>query len=394
MAAKYHQTKRQCGISRFSAAMKAVCLTAATAAAASGESFAEPRHETHASFPAQASASEIEFIALLDQAAWLSESSGTPETLADAIILPSSHLQEGADPAPEGERDNLASGNTQLGQAPPDRELVFLRRQVVLLAPGESQFDIGMTYSYFNDELPIAVTNGGGTVVAVGEARTRQRVVAVPMEIRYGWSPGVQLFANMPVGYSNSEFAFNGFKQTEDDGGAGDLRAGSSVVLKYGQQGSPDVILTTGFTAPTGSGSFITGGFTPNSQLGEGFWALNANLLVVHTYDPCIVFYGAGYNHRFDDRQQGILVNPGEEINYQLGVGFAVNSRVTLSSSMQGAYLTEAELNGDRIEGSTLEPMRMRMAVTLTKECHIVEPFADIPMTEDAAARFGVIWTF
>jgi hypothetical protein len=200
---------------------------------------------------------------------------------------------------------------------------------------------------------------------------------------------------NLPFGYSNSELAFDGFKATNDDFGLADLRAGASFLALPGDRYYPDVIVTTGFTAPTGEGSYVAGNVvTPNSQLGEGVWALNANVLIVHTIDPVVVFYGGGYNHRFDDRQQGILVNPGEEIDYQLGVGFAVNPRITLSSSLQGVYLTEYELNGDSVEGSTFEPIRMRFAVTASHRCRIVEPFAEVPMTDDGAARLGVIWTF
>lgn len=313
-------------------------------------------------------------------------------SVADSILLPVAYAaQEQVPGQPEAD---LGNSETTLGQAPPENELVFLRRQTVLLAPGEWQFDTGFAYSYFDGDRPIAVTGGGGAVVGVAEARVRQRLIAVPLDFRYGWLPGVQLYAGMPVGYTNAEFGFPGFKDTEDDGGVGDFRAGGSIMLRYGQRGDPDVILTTGFTAPTGNGSYVTGGVVPNSQLGEGFWAINANLLFIQTYDPCVVFYGVGYNHRFEDTQLGILVDPGEEVNYQLGVGFAVNSRITLSGALQGAYISEVEFNDDRIEGSTLEPMRMRMAVTMSKHCRIVEPFAEIPMTDDAAARIGVVWTF
>jgi hypothetical protein len=319
-------------------------------------------------------------------------SNSAGSSIADAILLPAAYAAQEQVPGEPGA--DLGNSETTLGQAPPENELVFLRRQTVLLAPGEWQFDTGLAYSYFDGDRPIAITGGGGAVVGIDEARVRQRLVAVPLDFRYGWLPGVQLYAGMPVGYSNAEFGFPGFKDTEDDGGIGDFRAGSSIVLCYGQAGDPDVILTTGFTAPSGNGSYVSGGVVPNSQLGEGFWAINANLLFVQTYDPCVVFYGVGYNHRFEDTQQGILVDPGEEVNYQLGVGFAVNSRITLSGALQGAYISEVAVNNDLVEGSTLEPMRMRMAVTMSKHCRIVEPFAEIPMTDDAAARIGVVWTF
>jgi hypothetical protein len=87
-------------------------------------------------------------------------------------------------------------------------------------------------------------------------------------------------------------------------------------------------------------------------------------------------------------------VQAGEEITYQLGVGFAVNERVTLSSALQGAFITETKIEGERIEGSILEPIRMRFAATISRNCRIVEPFAEIAMTDDAPSRLGVTWTF
>lgn len=305
------------------------------------------------------------------------------------------NLQDDAPPATDSAAaGDIGSSETELGSEPPSNELVFLRRQTVLLAAGSAQFDVGVVYAHLDDDRPIGLLDNNGDLVGIAEARTRQRLLIVPMEIRYGLTDRMQLYANMPVGYSNSEIGFNNFKQTDDDAGIGDLRTGVSTLLRQGECGSPDVILTLGGTAPTGEAETPLQGVIPNSQLGQGYWAVNANLLVIHTLDPCVLFYGAGYNHRFDETFDGIRVNPGEEINYQLGVGFAVNSHVTLSGSFQGAYLTEFAADGDRIEGSTVEPMAMRLAVTVAKGHKIVEPFASIPMTDDAPATIGVVWTY
>jgi len=109
-----------------------------------------------------------------------------------------------------------------------------------------------------------------------------------------------------------------------------------------------------------------------------------------------VLFYGLGYRHRFDDNfQLGVRANPGEQFIYQLGMGFASNEKVTLSTSFLGLYVTEDEVNGRRVQGGITEPMRLRFSATIAKPCKIVEPFAEIGMTRDAAnSRIGITWTY
>ena len=135
---------------------------------------------------------------------------------------------------------------------------------------------------------------------------------------------------------------------------------------------------------------------SPESRLGEGFWAASGNFLLVHTYDPVIVYYGLGVRFRFEEEFPGNqVVNPGGQYIYQLGVGFAVNDRVTLSTSFLGADIPEFRINGQRLQGSIQEPMRLRFAATIARPRNIVEPFAEIGMTDDASsATVGIIWTY
>jgi len=297
------------------------------------------------------------------------------------------------EPIAEGRSGPIASEQTELGSAPQSNELVFLRRQTVLLEAGACQFDIGFAYAHLDGQDSVAILDNGD-VIGVADARTRRRLLTIPLEIRYGLTDRVQLYCNVPFGYANSELAFPGFKESDDRGGIGDTRFGASMLVRQGVCYSPDVVVTVGATAPTADTPFPRVGLAPGAQLGEGYWAINTNLLCVHTVDPCVLFYGVGYNHRFDTTFQGVRVNPGEEINYQFGVGFAVNSQLTFSSIFQGAYLTETALDGDRLEGTTLEPMAVRFAVTWARCNKLFEPFAEIPMTDDAAARIGLTWTY
>jgi len=280
-----------------------------------------------------------------------------------------------------------------LGRAPPERGLQFLRRQAILLPPGDYQFDIGVNYTLFEADL---TTAPGGILT---ETNVRQRILTVPLEIRYGLTEKMQLSLYVPFGWVNTEVSSFGMDDFDNSGGIGDIRFALSRVMRRsrGCYSDPDIILTFGATAPTGDSDVVQALLgSPVGQLGGGFWAASWNLLFIHNYDPVTVFYSLGSRHRFSRTIDGIEVVPGDEYIYQLGVGFAVNSSVTLSSSFLGEYITEPELDGFRQAGLIREPMRMRFAATIANSCrdYLVEPFAEIGMTESApSARIGITWT-
>ena len=164
----------------------------------------------------------------------------------------------------------------------------------------------------------------------------------------------------------------------------------------------PTVLATVGFAAPTGQANLADALSAPGSTLGEGFWSLTTGLTCIRTYDPVVLFYGFGYRHRFQNVfDPGITVNPGKQIFYRLGVGFAVNPRVTFSSAFIGSYITDDFVNNTRIEGSTEEPLQLRLALTVAKphkgsrnSVETLEPFVNFGLTDAAAnAVIGLSWT-
>ncbi|MGE3313742.1 MAG: transporter [Planctomycetaceae bacterium] len=284
----------------------------------------------------------------------------------------------------------------KLGDAAESNNLQFLRTQAVLLEPGQWQFDWGLTYSVLDNHFPTAIVDGGGDVVGVTDTRVRQRQLIVPLALRYGWSESIQLFTNLPVGWANTEVSLGGIDEDSNVGGLGDIEAGASVLLKSATEPyGADIIATLSFSAPTGDATLPASALDPADTMGEGYWSLSQSFLFVHTIDPVVVFYGVGYRHRFDnDFGDDIHADPGEEFNYQLGTGFAVNPWITLSGSVLGAYLTNLEINGHDIEGTDRDPIRLRLSLTAAKGCCIIEPFAEVGMTEDAASRVGVVFTY
>ena len=290
-------------------------------------------------------------------------------------------------------KGTLAEAET-LGREPEDNSLQFLRADTVLLKPGQFQYDYGITYSKFDHTLPLLVNIDPNTV-GVTHADFRVREMRVPLGVRYGLARRIQLFLNVPFGWANTEFTFPGFDEFENDGGLGDIVFGGTFLLREGDREKSDVILTLATVAPTGNDPFTPAGLSPSSPtLGGGTWSIGSNLLFVRSYDPVVVFYGVGTRQHFLSSFEGVSFRPGGEYNYQFGIGFAVNSRVTLSTRFNGAYVSEIRLAGQRVQGTIQEPMTLGLAMTVSKEKKLVEPFIDFGLTDEATdARFGIIWT-
>lgn len=290
------------------------------------------------------------------------------------------------------EGEGIIAEAETLGEEPDDsNNLQFLRADTVLLDPGEMQFDYGLTYSLFDIELPSINSS-----TELEHARFRQRELLTPLEIRYGFTRRLQLFANAPFGWSNVEFSRSDLDLFENDGGFGDLTFGGTFLVRQGNQCCSDIVWTNSCTAPTGIDPFgpSPAGLPQAPSLGNGTWNLASNLLFIRTYDPLVVFYGFGTRQHFTRDLNGQSFRPGQEYNYNMGVGFAVNSKVTFSTRFNGAYVTEARLASQRIQGSIQEPMVVSFALTIAQCNGLVEPFIDFGLTDESLeSRFGVIWT-
>jgi hypothetical protein len=291
---------------------------------------------------------------------------------------------QGGNAAGNGQQADSLSEAERLGTAPEDNTLQFLRTATVLLEPGESQCDVGVEYTLAEADFPILLVNGMGDIVDVADAKFRVRQLAVPIEYRTGLHKRVQGFIGAPVGWANTQVSVNNDEAFKNNGGLGDVNFGLTMQLVDAEVDSPYWVATLAATAPTGGDPFTgLSGIAPSAPaLGEGFWSIQGNLLLIQPYDPIVVFYGLGMERSFSHEYIGLDIQPGAEYSYSMGVGFAVNDRVTLSSRFRGAYVEETEVDGLRIIGSNAEPMTIRLAATISKPCNrIVEPFVEFGLT-------------
>ncbi len=305
-----------------------------------------------------------------------------PPPAAAALSSDDTGIQAAESPDAVGPSTPGPNADKKMGKAPVDYTRQFLRTQSVLIKQGQWQFDTGAAYGTL--ETTAATVYNGNLV----NENLHRRLGYVPVQLRYGLTDRVQLFANVPVGYvCNQTSVLGTFSNYSGRGGTGDTNIGATYWLRKsnGCPFDPDIITTAGVTFPTAPASFLTADSTPQTSLGQGFWAAIWNVLVIQSFDPVTVFYGVGGRQLFGRDLDGTQVQPGQQFTYQLGAGFAVNERITLSTSYFGYFITDTYLNHQRLEGSFLEPQYIRMALTVAGTNRIVEPFILFGLTQDSA---------
>lgn len=282
----------------------------------------------------------------------------------------------------------------EYGERRTDNTRAFLRAQTPLLKPRQWQFDYGLTYSILETDFPVLLPPGpvvGPDPVLTNEL-VKFRTADALLGFRYGITERLQWAGSTTVGWQGTEFANGFFHRKTDASGIGDIATGLNYLLFAETECSPSVITSVNMTAPTGnprSPRILT-----DSGTGLGAWTFASDVLMVKAYDPLVLFWGAGYRWFLEDTFHGERVKIGDSIQYNLGTGFGVNERVTLSCALLGAYDLDTRLNSVRLRGTGGDAISVRLAATILKDCKIVEPFVNFGLTQRVPEAFlGVIWT-
>lgn len=291
-----------------------------------------------------------------------------------------------------------------IGVPPPRAQPQFLRDTSVLLDPGEYQFEYGVSYTTNLQTTAIGVNVNDNTVVT--SLRTLTRTATVPMEFRVGCRNDTQAFVSLPIGYSLQQISIANTADSSDGVGLGDLSFGMTRVLRKPQPERFTILGNFSASAPTGLSQLSSIQQVPGVALGSGYWSLSGGLVFIRTIDPIAAFIGVNYTQTFEAMINNLDLQPGDIFSYRFGLGYAINSRVTISSSFNGAYITDLEVGGRLIPGSAREPLTVRFAATiLSKGPSLVgaskgrrkttEPFITLGVTDAAPdTSFGLRWTY
>jgi len=260
-----------------------------------------------------------------------------------------------------------------LGPKPEDEEdlrSIFLRDASVILPPGVWDLEVGLEYR-----------RGKTEELLTDSDLTRQ--VRLPLTARFGIRKGLEGLISVPVIHSYRELSESGVVTSDDETGLGDVNAGVSFQIMQEKTSWPELLGTVQVRAPSGEDPYRGGGTRP--PLGSGHWALASSLQWVKTTDPLVLFGGIGYVHQFSRHAAGRKYEPGPGLQYSMGLGFSINDDVSLSGRFSGLLQGNWEIDGEKAEGSSYEPMTLRVAATMRcKRNTYIEPEVTFGLNDDA----------
>lgn len=242
---------------------------------------------------------------------------------------------------------------------------IFLREQRVLIRRGELWAELDSFYS--TDSRDDFV--GSGNSVSLAKVKTNS--VQSTLVLRYGLLNDLEADVRVPFVWAEQNIDFGVARQHREQIGLGDVGASLRYQVWHERAGSPDIVLSLEGKAPTGD----------EPLLGTGHWNVGATIAVVKTFDPVVLFAKAGYNATLEARGH----NPGDEVLYQMGIGYSLNERVSVSTQLNGAVVGSNKINGTTVRRSNLDIINLQFSVTafVTRRL-FVEPFVGVGLSKDA----------
>jgi len=302
-----------------------------------------------------------------------------------SFILISSTLE--ADEIPTKRTNQFQDGTKRqaIGEAPTedtshDLSRLFLRDSEVLLNPKELQLSIGFDYNT-NENLQSFRKN-------------RSRGASIPLGINYGLTKKIEVNASLPLVYKEIEILSPSTVDDESKFGLGDLSLGFSYKLKQESKSAPSVTVSFGVATPTGKTAKASD--TNSLSTGSGFWGLSSGISLAKSIDPAVVFFNVGYQHTFEEKQFGDVVQPGDTLNYGFGAGLSVNSSIAFSARISGSFQKETKIDKKQLRGTSSEPISLVGSVSykLSNKTRL-ETTLSMGLSEDAndvGMGFSYIW--
>ncbi|NWG91328.1 MAG: LysM peptidoglycan-binding domain-containing protein [Parvularculaceae bacterium] len=185
-------------------------------------------------------------------------------------------------------------------------------------------------------------------LIGVIEATDTDRMSLVARGgLRYGLTDRLELDGKVPFVYRDDRVSGvaldDGTEFVRDQRGAGlgDIEVGLHYQLTDGV-GFPYAVANLRAKAPTGEGPFDVdrnaAGVELDAATGSGFWTVEPSITAILPTDPAVFYANLGYQMNFavspDERVGAALVreyDPGDAIRASLGVGLALNERLSLN---------------------------------------------------------------
>jgi len=260
--------------------------------------------------------------------------------------------------------------------------LDFLIGSTVLLAPGQYELDFGVGYKTQRSSYSLQQT--GYFERSAYTARQTQ----FDATLRAGIAEGIEAYITLPYTYSHIEdVSTNASVRDTGEFRLADIGFGLQYLLVKETLNLPAVSLTLDVSAPTGKKEYrdFTQNWKDPLDNGSGHWSVTPGLAFVRTTDPAILFGGVGYRYSFERTIDGYDIKPGWGLESYVGLGFALNEKLSIGSRLAYAYNSRMTADGTKIYGSDTDPLDLSFSASYSlSENWVVTPRITYSINSDA----------
>lgn len=260
-----------------------------------------------------------------------------------------------------------------------------------LLKKGKVGLNFEVDYSFYRDSrIDIAVDGNSSNITRFRIEEDAQHTLGNTFELTYGVWDNLTFSASLPLVYKFDS------QSSLDTTGLGDIAIGvrwQPVPLK---RGLPTSTLFASLSTASGDSPYEINRQTDLST-GKGYYSLSGGASVSKVADPVVLFASASYSMsaKASDLNQAqgsrvlTSVEPGDSIGFSMGLAYALNYDVSITSSFQQSYGFESLYsfsNGDNVYTADQVSASVNFSLGLrTNPKRIVNMNMGFGLTEDSS---------
>lgn len=331
-------------------------------------------------------------MAVLAQQAWAEEESPASTSAAESTPAASTET-------PAAETNGASSAREALTKKADDAstekslEEVFQasEKSYSLLKAGKVGMNYEVDYSFFKDNrIDIALDGSSSSITRFRIEEDAQHSLSNTIELTYGIWDNLTFSTALPlVSKYDSQ---KGIKTT----GLGDISFGARWQPVPLKRGMPTSTLFASLSTATGDSPYEIDR-NKNLSTGKGYYSLSGGGSLSKVADPIVLFTSLSYSISTAvndlDQAQGsrILtgIEPGDSIGFSMGMAYALNYDVSVTSSFQQSYgfsSTYRFKDGTRVETADQVSASLSFSLGLrTNPKRIVNLSMGFGLTEDAS---------
>lgn len=258
--------------------------------------------------------------------------------------------------------DNLPiteASNQEFGAKPEESApLDFLTGSTVLLSPGT--FEVEVDFNYRNSRNQYRLAQVGYFERSSYSARNFE----VGLSLRGGLAERLEGWVRVPFSYTRVEdVSTNAWVRDDESYRFGDVSFGLQYLFHEETASIPAITASLSINAPTGQKEYrrIEEEWLDPLDNGSGHWGISPGISFVRTTDPAIIYGGLSYTYYVPQTISGYYIEPGWKLSSYLGVGFALNEKLSLGGRVGYSYVGELTAEHTEVKGSAFEPMDLSL---------------------------------